>query len=144
MLVVIDELPAASLADVVLLTVVGVAVLFIFELQQLRQIRIISLKFSLSKFSDSVPVAASFYLSLHVTHRQLFIPNKKPKGGELAEAQKLENQALARERIVVEHAIAGMKRYDILSNVCRLHDWNIYNSILGACAGLWNFSQEFR
>ena len=75
---------------------------------------------------------------------KLFIPNKKPKGGELTEAQKLENQALAKERIVVEHAIGGMKRYDILSNVCRLHDWNIYNTILGTCAGLWNFSQESR
>ncbi len=32
------------------------------------------------------------------------IPHKKPKGGELSDAQKEENRALARERVVCEHA----------------------------------------
>ena len=69
----------------------------------------------------------------------LFIPKKKPKGGELTETEKLKNRELARERIFVEHSIGGMKRYDILSTVCRIHDFDLYDKILASCAGLWNF-----
>jgi hypothetical protein len=71
--------------------------------------------------------------------KQLFIPNKKPKKKELTPEQKEENQLLARERIIVEHSIAGLKRYRILSDRLRLHDLDLYNQILGVCAGLWNF-----
>lgn len=70
---------------------------------------------------------------------KVFIPAKKPKGGELSIEQKNNNKILARERIKFEHAIGGMKRYDILSNTCRLHDWEVYNQILGTTSGLWNF-----
>lgn len=70
---------------------------------------------------------------------KVFIPAKKPKGGELSTEQKSNNKILARERIKVEHAIGGMKRYDILSNTCRLHDWEVYNQVLGTTAGLWNY-----
>ena len=47
------------------------------------------------------------------------IPQKKPKGGELTEEQKEENRQLASERVVCEHAFAGVKRYGIASNVYR-------------------------
>lgn len=69
----------------------------------------------------------------------LSIPNKKPRGGQLSEEQLLENKKLAKQRIAVEHSIGGMKRYDILSTTCRIHDFNIYNQMLASCAGLWNF-----
>jgi len=69
----------------------------------------------------------------------LFIPKKKPKGGELTQEQILLNKELATQRIKVEHSIAGIKRYDILSTTCRIHDFDIYNKMLGTCAGLWNF-----
>jgi hypothetical protein len=52
---------------------------------------------------------------------------------------KQENQLLAKERIVVEHVICGMKRYRILSDRLRTHDAILYNVILDICAGLWNF-----
>lgn len=70
---------------------------------------------------------------------ELFIPHKKPKGGALTVQQKEENKELAKQRISVEHSLAGLKRYDMLSNVCRLHDWNTYDTMLGVAAGLWNF-----
>jgi len=57
----------------------------------------------------------------------------------LTAEQKEENKKLARQRIKIEHAIGGMKRYDILSNVCRIHSWKIYNDILAVTAGLWNY-----
>lgn len=42
--------------------------------------------------------------------KELLIPNKKPKKQELTSEQKEENKVLAGKRIVVEHAIAGLKR----------------------------------
>lgn len=71
--------------------------------------------------------------------KELFIPHKKPKKQELTPEQKAANRGLAKERIVVEHSIAGLKRYRILSDRLRLHDLDLYNQILGICAGLWNF-----
>ena len=71
--------------------------------------------------------------------KELFLPHKKKKKQELSKEQKEKNQLLASERIYVEHAIGGMKRYRILSDRLRVHDVELYNVILGVCAGLWNF-----
>lgn len=71
--------------------------------------------------------------------QELFLPHKKKKKQELTAEQKQENRSLASERITVEHAIGGMKRYRILSERLRVQDVQLYNVILGACAGLWNF-----
>ena len=70
---------------------------------------------------------------------KLYLPNKKPKNQELTTEKKEENKLLAKERIVVEHSIAGLKRYRILSDRLRMHDLDLYNQVLGVCAGLWNF-----
>lgn len=71
--------------------------------------------------------------------KELAIPNKKPRKRELTPEQKAENKLLASKRIVVEHALAGLKRYRILSDRLRLHDFELYDLMLGVCAGLWNF-----
>ncbi|HZS08180.1 MAG TPA: transposase family protein [Blastocatellia bacterium] len=71
--------------------------------------------------------------------KELLLPHKKKKKQELSAEQKSENKLLASERISVEHAIGGMKRYRILSDRLRVHDIELYNVILGVCAGLWNF-----
>jgi hypothetical protein len=71
--------------------------------------------------------------------KEAFLPHKKPKKQELTPEQKAENKALASKRIVVEHSIAGLKRYRILSDRLRMHDLDLYNQVLGVCAGLWNF-----
>lgn len=71
--------------------------------------------------------------------KELFFPNKKKKKQELSPEQKEGNKLLASERIYVEHAIGGMKRYRILSDRLRVHDVELYNVILGVCGGLWNF-----
>ena len=43
------------------------------------------------------------------------------------------------QRIVVEHAHAGLKRYRILADRLRMHNFMLYDVVLGVCAGLWNF-----
>jgi hypothetical protein len=42
------------------------------------------------------------------------MPTKKPKGKELTEEQKLENKKISSFRILVEHAIGGVKRCRIV------------------------------
>ena len=71
--------------------------------------------------------------------KKLYLPHKKPKKQELTAEQKADNKILASERIVVEHSIGGLKRYRILSDRLRMHDFDLYNQVLGICAGLWNF-----
>lgn len=67
------------------------------------------------------------------------IPHKKSKNKPLTDAQKETNRRYAQERICVEHSIAGLKRFRILSDRLRMHDFDLYDRILGICAGLWNF-----
>lgn len=71
------------------------------------------------------------------------IPIKKSKKKPLTEVQKVSNRDLSRIRIKVEHAIGGMKRFRILSDRLRLKSVARYNSILGICAGIWNYQLTF-
>lgn len=71
--------------------------------------------------------------------KELRIPHKKPRTQELTPVQKEENQRLASQRIVVAHAQAGLKRSRILADRLRMHDFALYDVVLGVCAGLWNF-----
>jgi len=69
---------------------------------------------------------------------KLYIPMKKPKGGELTKKQKKKNTKRSRKRIVVENVIGGMKRYRFLSDRSRCHPIRLYNKIAGIAAGLWS------
>lgn len=71
--------------------------------------------------------------------KSISIPHKKSKNKPLTEEQKIENSLLASERIIVEHSISGLKRFRILSDRLRIHSTDLYDVILGVCAGLWNF-----
>ncbi|MEM9271611.1 MAG: transposase family protein, partial [Cyanobacteria bacterium P01_F01_bin.143] len=67
------------------------------------------------------------------------IPHKKPKGGELTNQQKEENRGLASERVVCEHAFAGVKRYGIATDVYRNRIKDFDDHSMFTAAGLWNF-----
>ena len=69
----------------------------------------------------------------------IIIPPKRKKKMALTAQQKRENHFISSKRVVVEHTIAGLKRYRILSERLRMHLLDLYNDILGVCAGLWNF-----
>jgi hypothetical protein len=70
---------------------------------------------------------------------KVHIPHKKSKNNPLTDEQKADNHLLASDRIPVEHSFGGLKRYRVLSDRVRIHDWGLYDTILGVCAGLWNF-----
>jgi len=42
------------------------------------------------------------------------VPYKKPKGEEITEAQKEYNKELRREKVVSEHTIGKMKKYEVM------------------------------
>lgn len=71
-------------------------------------------------------------------------PKKKPKGGELTEAEKEENRILSRLRIVVEHVIGGVKRLHIVKDVFRNKKENFEDLVMELACGLHNFRTDFR
>lgn len=78
---------------------------------------------------------------------QIMIGHKRKKNTELTAFQKFENQQLAKQRIVVEHAIGGMKRYYILRHENRMnkpHENPKLDSAVEICAALWNFRRSFK
>jgi DDE superfamily endonuclease/Helix-turn-helix of DDE superfamily endonuclease len=76
---------------------------------------------------------------------QIHIPIKKPRKSkanpkpELSPEQKKYNQFVGKNRVVVENAIAGMKRYNILVYKYRGKCMQFADDIIELCAGLWNF-----
>lgn len=70
------------------------------------------------------------------------LPHKKPKGKELSELQKQENQEFSRQRVVCEHAHAGMKRYQAVSAIYRNRVPDFDDRLMLTAAGLWNFYLE--
>ena len=69
---------------------------------------------------------------------QVQIPHKKPKGENLTSKQKEENKIISGIRIVVEHAIGGVKRFGCMSQQYRNRSGQD-NQMIGICSGLWNF-----
>lgn len=76
----------------------------------------------------------------------LEIPHKKPRKSkknphpELTAEQRAENQAVSHVRIFIEHAIGGMKRFNILVQRFRNRKDNFEDDSVGICAGLWNLT----
>lgn len=66
-------------------------------------------------------------------------PHKKPKGNKLTDEQKQYNKALSSRRVVVEHAIGRMKRYQILAQRFR-NPRKSHTLILKNIAGLANLA----
>jgi len=50
---------------------------------------------------------------------------------------------LSQVRIVIEHAIGGIKRYNILVDRFRNHRQNFHDDVIAVCAALWNFSLPY-
>lgn len=72
-------------------------------------------------------------------HERLYIPRKKPKGGQLTAQEKEMNTLISSFRVVVEHAIGGIKRYGCMSQKLRNRKAFIDDQFLLLTAGLWNF-----
>lgn len=84
------------------------------------------------------------YLGFLPANVHCFEPYKKPRNGELTKWQKLENQAIAKVRIVVEHAIGGIKRCRIVKEITRIYNAEIRDRIMETCAALHNLRMRYR
>jgi DDE superfamily endonuclease len=108
------------------------------------------------------PPALDWFADLHVgvdlgyqgmqsnySGAQIDIPTKKPRKSkmhpnpQLSAAQKAANTVLSQVRIFIEHAIGGMKRYNILVHVFRNRKADFEDDAIGVCAGLWNLALSY-
>jgi len=102
-------------------------------------------------FTDIHVRADLGYLGIQSDSRgeQIDIPTKKPRKSkknpnpQLRDDQKAANTALSQIRIFIEHAIGGMKRYNILVHVFRNRKADFEDDAVGICAGLRNFALSY-
>ena len=67
------------------------------------------------------------------------MPTKKPKGKELTQEQKQENKEISSLRILVEHAIGGVKRCRIVKERLRCTKFGFEDTVMLIACGLHNF-----
>jgi hypothetical protein len=73
------------------------------------------------------------------------MPHKKPRTSKknptptLTEEQKAENREISRVRVIVEQAISGMKRFNIVIHKFRNHVDDFVDTAALLAAGLWNW-----
>lgn len=79
------------------------------------------------------------YLGYYPEGVMTLLPIKKPNKGKLTQQQKKFNQWVSRYRVVVEHAISGVKRCRIVKERCRNFAADFRDQIMLTCTGLHNF-----
>lgn len=95
-----------------------------------------------SRIPENVSLLADTgFQGIQKIHANTLIPKKKPKGGFLTQAEKEMNRLISSTRIVVEHAIGGIKRYGAASHIFR-NKKGIDDTFMNVCAGLWNLELE--
>ena len=79
----------------------------------------------------------------------LHIPHKKPRKSkknpdpQLTRQQKRDNRRIGRVRVLVEHAIGGMKTFRVLTIRLRNRLRQLIDGFIFAAAGLWNLKNSF-
>lgn len=110
-----------------------------------------------SVFKEDFPVSKAKWLEGYQLHVDLgyqgiekdypnlnvLIPDKKPRKRELTKEQKKSNTMKSKQRVKVENAIGGMKRYRFLSDRLRCRSISLYSKVAGIAAGLWNFNLTY-
>jgi hypothetical protein len=67
------------------------------------------------------------------------MPTKKPKGRELTDEQKRENKEISSFRILVEHAIGGVKKCRIVKERFRCTKFGFDDDVMLIACGLHNY-----
>jgi len=91
---------------------------------------------------DEAMMGDSGYQGIQHQHRAV-LPDKKPRGGELTDDQKIRNHQISQARIVVENTIAQVKSFRVLADRYR-HPRDSHNRAFGIVAGLVNQRIERR
>ena len=72
-------------------------------------------------------------------HLNTLIPRKNTKKNPLTESDKEENKIISHFRVIVEHAIGGIKRYNCLNHPYRNKIAFMDDKLVLLSAGLWNY-----
>jgi hypothetical protein len=93
-----------------------------------------------SNVPDEIPIEVDLgFQGLQKQYDNIYLPHKKPRGGELNDVQKQENRCLSQSRVLCENAFAGVKRYNAVSQTYRNRTKNFDDNLMLTAAGLWNF-----
>jgi hypothetical protein len=71
-------------------------------------------------------------------------PKKKPKGKELKAIEKKKNKLISKKRVLIENAIAGVKRFRITTDVFRNTKFGFSELVFWISCGLWNLHLGFK
>lgn len=97
----------------------------------------------MANIPDEIPIEGDLgFQGLQNEFVNIRLPHKKPKGQELSEQQKQQNKDFSRQRVVCEHAHAGIKRYNAVSGIYRNRVPDFDDHLMLTAAGLWNFYLE--
>lgn len=92
---------------------------------------------------DDMPIQADLgFKGLEDEYENIHLPHKKPRGGQLTDEQKADNKVFNGERVVVEHAFSGIKRYQAAADIYRNRKKDFDDHLMVTAAGLWNFYLE--
>lgn len=92
---------------------------------------------------DVAVMADTAFVGEEKVHPNIHIPKKKPRGRELTYDEKETNKIISSYRVIVEHAIGGIKRYRCMSEKLRNRKAYIDDQFLLLTAGLWNYHLSF-
>jgi hypothetical protein len=70
---------------------------------------------------------------------KISMPKKKPRNKELSYYHKRKNKEKSSFRVLIEHAIGGVKRYKIVSDVFRNRIDDADDRVMLIACGLWNY-----
>lgn len=71
-------------------------------------------------------------------------PTKKPKGAELSPEQKQMNKTISSKRILIEHAIGGVKILRILKDELRIYKEKTRNLIMQIACAIHNLKMNIK
>lgn len=78
------------------------------------------------------------FLGLQIFNMLIYMPKRKPRGGELTNQEKEVNQAISSVRVRVEHAIAGIKISRCVLDTCRNIREETPDLLMSVACGLHN------
>lgn len=72
-------------------------------------------------------------------HIKVVMPKKKPKGKNLTFMDSEANKLKSKKRVLVENALAGVKRLKIVSDIYRNHKKDFDDLVILISCGIWNY-----
>jgi len=94
--------------------------------------------------SQSVSLLSVNTLCSFSRPHNVLIPKKGTKKNPLLKEEKEDHRIISSFRVVIEHAIAGVKRFQIVTNTLRNKIGLFDDLIIEVCSGLWNFHLRYR